>query len=65
MSVGLIIVRAIVIIVPFITLLMLDVVSFLAPIFNPVMCISVADDIVQIHVVLISASLLHWSDATG
>jgi hypothetical protein len=41
----LIVVRTIVVIVPFIVLILLDAVSLLAPVFNPVVCISVADNI--------------------
>jgi hypothetical protein len=61
----LIIVRVIVIMVPFIALFVLDAVSFLAPIFNSVMGISVADNINQVSTVLILDVLLRWTDAAG
>jgi hypothetical protein len=46
--VGLIIIRAIVIIVPVIASFALNAVSFLVPIFNPVVCISIADNVTQV-----------------
>jgi hypothetical protein len=63
----LIVVRTIVVIVPFIVPFVLDVVSLLAPVFYPVACIFVADNIAQVAVVLISFSvtLLRGSDAIG
>jgi hypothetical protein len=61
----LIIVRVIVIMVPFIALFVLDAVSFLAPIFNSVRGISVADNVTQVSTVPILAMLLRWSDAAG
>jgi hypothetical protein len=57
-SVGLVIVRAIVIVVTFIVSLTLDAVSFLVPVFNLVMCISVADKVTQVSVIPIPATLL-------
>jgi hypothetical protein len=57
-SVGLVIVRAIVIVVTFIVSLTLDTVSFLVPVFNLIMCISVADKVTQVSVIPIPATLL-------
>jgi hypothetical protein len=56
--VGLFIVRAIVIIVPFIMSLMLDVVLFLVLVFNPIMCILIADNVTQVSIILIPTALL-------
>jgi hypothetical protein len=56
--VGLVIIRAIVIIVPFIVSFTLDAVSFLALIFDSVTCISVADNVMQVSLVLVSVALL-------
>jgi hypothetical protein len=56
--VGLAVIRAIVIIVPFITSFALDEVSFLVPIFKMVACIFVVDYVVQVSFILISAALL-------
>jgi hypothetical protein len=57
-SVGLVIVRAIVIVVTFIVSLTLDAVSFLVQVFNLVMCISVADKVTQVSAIPIPAMLL-------
>jgi hypothetical protein len=56
--VGLVVIRAIVIIVPFIVSFTLATVSFLALIFDPVTCISVADNVMQVSLVLVSVALL-------
>jgi hypothetical protein len=63
--VGLAVIRAIVIIVPFITLFALDEVSFLVPVFKMVVCIFVVDYVVQVSFILISAALLRGSDDAG
>jgi hypothetical protein len=63
--VGLVVIRAKVIIVPFLTSFMLHAVSFLAPIFNPVTCISVVDYITQVSFLPIWVMLLRGSDAAG
>jgi hypothetical protein len=63
--VGLVVIRAKVIIVPFLTSFMLHAVSFLAPIFNPVTCISVANDVTQVSPVSILVALLWWSDVAS
>jgi hypothetical protein len=64
-SVGLVIVRAIVIIVPSIVSFVLDAVSLLAPVFNPIACISVAYNVAQVSVVPILTALLRGSDDVG
>jgi hypothetical protein len=63
--VGLVIVGAIVITVPFLASFTLDAVSLLAPVFNLVACILVADDVTQVPSIPVSAALLQWSDAAG
>jgi hypothetical protein len=67
LSVRLVIVGAIIVIVPLIALLLLITHPISAPIFNPVACISAADDVS--HVTVLSAmpsTMLLWgSDATG
>jgi hypothetical protein len=63
--VGLVIIRAIVVIVPFIASFTLDAVSFLALVFYPVACISVADNITEISIVPISVMPLRESYAAG
>jgi hypothetical protein len=62
---GLVIVRAIVIMVRFLTLFVLNAVSLLALIFDPVTCISVVENITQISIVLVSVALLRGSDDVG
>jgi hypothetical protein len=66
-SVRLVIEGTIVVIVPLITLLLLNALTPLAPVVNHAMCISTADDVTQVSVILItpSAMLLPWSEATG
>jgi hypothetical protein len=44
LSVRFIIIGTIVVIVPFFTLLLLKVLTLLAPVFNPAVCISTVDD---------------------
>jgi hypothetical protein len=63
--VGLVIVRAIIIMVPFLVSFVLDTVSFLAPIFYPVTGISVAENIMQVSIFPVSVMLHRGSDATG
>jgi hypothetical protein len=57
----------IVVIFPFSTLLLLKVLTLQVPVFNPVVCISTADDVVQISVILVSslAMFLRWSETTS
>jgi hypothetical protein len=58
MVVGLVIVGAIVIIVPLIASFALDTISLLESVFNLVVCISVANDIVQVSILILAA--LNW-----
>jgi hypothetical protein len=62
MSVGLVIVRTIEIMVPFLVLFALDAVSLLVLVFYPVACISVADNVTQVSFIPISDALLQGSD---
>jgi hypothetical protein len=57
-SVGLVIVRAIVITLPFLASFTLDAVSFSTPVFDPIEWIFVADNIVQLSFVPILVVLL-------
>jgi hypothetical protein len=45
MSVGVVIVRAMIIIVPFIAAFALGMISFLAMVLDPVMCVSCTNDV--------------------
>jgi hypothetical protein len=65
--VRLIVVRTIVVIVPFIASLMFNAVSLLVQVFNMVARISVVDKVTQVPVVPISflATLLRRSDVVG
>jgi hypothetical protein len=65
--VRLVVLGAIIIIVPLIALFLLCALSFLVLVFDPVACISAADDITQVAIVLTmpSAALLRWSDTAG
>jgi hypothetical protein len=65
--VRLIVVRTIVVIVPFIASLMFNAVSLLVHVFNMVARISVVDKVTQVPVVPISflATLLRGSDVVG
>jgi hypothetical protein len=67
LAVRLVIVGTIIIIVPLIALFLFHALSFLAPIFDSVVCISTADDVAQVAVVPTTPSitLLLWSDAAG
>jgi hypothetical protein len=62
----LVVIGTIVVIVPFFTLLLFKALTLLAPIFNPVACISTADDVAQISVILVSFldAFLRWSETT-
>jgi hypothetical protein len=55
------------IIVPLIVSFLFNAVSPLAPVFDPVMCISIADDVVQVSVIQVSSSVtfLRWSETTS
>jgi hypothetical protein len=63
--VGLVVVGAIEIAVPFIMPLVLSVVSFLAPVFNLDACIFDSNHVTQVSPISILIMLLWWSDATG
>jgi hypothetical protein len=63
--VGLVIVGATVIRIPLLTSFAFDVVSLLAPIFNPVACIYVAYYVTQVSFILIPATLFGRRDAAG
>jgi hypothetical protein len=55
LSVRLVIIGTIVVIVPFFTLLLFKALAFLTPVFDPVTCITAADDVAQISVILVSS----------
>jgi hypothetical protein len=63
-SVRLIVEGTIIVITHFIAAFMLNVVSLLASVFNPLMCIFVVDNVAQIHVVSLSTALL-WGSVTA
>jgi hypothetical protein len=63
-SVRLIVEGTIIVITHFIAAFMLNVVSLLASVFNPLMCIFVMDNVAQIHVVSLSTALL-WGSVTA
>jgi hypothetical protein len=67
LPVMLVIVWATIIIVPLLALLLLGMLPIFAPIFNPAMCISTVDDIMQVSVIpaMPLIVLLWWSDAAG
>jgi hypothetical protein len=67
LPVRLVIVRTIIIKVPFIVLFLLFTLPSLAVVFYSATCISATDDIMQVAVVSVTSSavLLLWSDATG
>jgi hypothetical protein len=60
----LVIIGIVVVIVPFFMLLLFKALVLLIPVFNPVACISAADDVAQISVipVLSSTAFLQWSE---
>jgi hypothetical protein len=57
----------IIVIVPLITSFLLNTLMLLTPVVNPVVCISVVDDVAQISVIpiLLSAVFLRWSETAG
>jgi hypothetical protein len=67
LPVRLVIVRTIIIKVPFIVLFLLFTLPSLVAVFYSATCISATDDIMQVAVVSVTSSavLLLWSDATG
>jgi hypothetical protein len=67
LSVRLVVEGTILVIVPLLTSFLLNALTLLAPVVNPVVCISVMDDIAQVTVmsILPMAALLRWSETTG
>jgi hypothetical protein len=63
--VGIVVIRAIVIIVLFLAPFTLGAASFLMPILDPIVSISIADDIMQVSFISTLVVLLWWSDAAG
>jgi hypothetical protein len=65
--VRLVIEGTIIVIVPLITLFLLNMFMLLAPIVNPVVCIITMDDVTQISVIPIlpSVMFLQWSETTS
>jgi hypothetical protein len=59
------VIRAIVVTVPFLTSFKLDTVSFLMPVLDLIVCVSVVDDILQVSFIPTLATLLRWSDVVG
>jgi hypothetical protein len=66
LSVRLVVIGIIVIIVTLFTLLLFKALALLTLVFNPAVCISTTDDVVQISVVPVSslAAFLRWSETT-
>jgi hypothetical protein len=66
LSMRLVIKGTVVIIVPFFTLVLFEALVLLTLVFNPIMCISVVDDVAQISVIPVSSSavFLRWSETT-
>jgi hypothetical protein len=64
LAVRLVLIGTVVVIVPFFMLLLFKALTFLAPVFNLVACISTADAIAQISVIPVSSSamFLWWSE---
>jgi hypothetical protein len=67
LSVRLVVEGTIIVIVPLITSFLLNALTLLTAVVNPVTCISTADDVVQISVIPIppSATFLRWSETDG
>jgi hypothetical protein len=67
LSVRLVVERTIVVIVHFITPLLLDALTLLAPAVNLAACVSAVDDITQVSVfpIMPLAVLLWWSETVG
>jgi hypothetical protein len=67
LSVRLVVEGTILVIVPLLTSFLLNALTLLASVVNPVVCISVMDDIAQVTVmsILPMAALLRWSETTG
>jgi hypothetical protein len=64
LSVRLVVIGTVVVIVPLFELLLFKALMLLAPVFNPAVCISAADDVAQISIILVSSSVvfLRWSE---
>jgi hypothetical protein len=62
--VRLVIIGTVVVIVPFFTLLLFKALTLLMPVFNPVACISVVDDVAKILTIPVSSSIafLRWTE---
>jgi hypothetical protein len=58
LSVSLVIIGSVVVIVPLFTLLLFTALTLLMLVFNPVACISAADDITEISVIPVSSSVV-------
>jgi hypothetical protein len=67
LAVGLVIEGTIIVMVPLITLFLLNTLMLLGPVVNQVACISSTDDVAQILVILIppSGTFLQWSETAG
>jgi hypothetical protein len=67
LSVRLVIEGTIIVIVPLISSFLLNALTLLVPVVNPVTCISTADDVTQILVILIPplVMFLWWIETTG
>jgi hypothetical protein len=67
LSIRLVVEGIIIVIVPLITSFLLNALMLLAPVVNPVISISAADDIAQVSIIPIppSAMLLRWSETAG
>jgi hypothetical protein len=67
LSVRLVVEGTIIVIVPLITSFLINALTLLTAVVNPVTCISTADDVVQISVIPIppSAMFLQWSETDG
>jgi hypothetical protein len=63
-SVRLVVIGTVVVIAPFFMLPLFKALTLLTLVFNPVVCISIVDDVMQISVVSVSSSvaLLRWSE---
>jgi hypothetical protein len=67
LPVRLVVVGAIIVIVPLIALLLLITLMISVAVFNPAVCISIADDVAEVTIVptIPSTTLLRWSDVAG
>jgi hypothetical protein len=67
LSVRLVIIGTIVVIIPLFMSLLFKALALLTPVFDPVVCIFVADDIAQVSVIPVSpsATFLRWSETAS